>query len=75
MTEPTHEYRRDVDAQLDNLVELLRLQHTVGNVAALRRDLRHALSVAWTNGRIQTLMRSYDDEGTSQNPYDETDKA
>ena len=73
MTEPTHEYRRDVEAQLDNLVELLRLQWASGHVDDVRSDLRRALAVAWTNGRIQALMTSIHGAETAPNPYDETD--
>jgi hypothetical protein len=72
MTEPTHHYRRDVEAQLDNLIKLIPLQVGQGGMSQARRDLRAALSAAWSNGAIAGLMHIPEGEPALQNPYDET---
>lgn len=73
MTEPTHHYRRDTEAQLDNLLRLASLQLAQGAVDEFRRDLRTALSAAWMNGATQGLMNRHEGQPAVRNPYDETD--
>jgi hypothetical protein len=73
MTEPTHHYRRDVESQLDNLLRLIPLQVANGAPDEARRDLRAALSAAWSNGCIQGLMHIRQDPVKIPNPYDEMD--
>jgi hypothetical protein len=75
MTEPTHHYRRDTEAQLDNLTKLLYLQLGPGDVDAARRDLREALANAWTAGWVAAELPRAADAELARNPYDETDKA
>lgn len=74
MTEPTHHYRPDVEAQLDLLMDITRGQESRELEQAARLALRLALAGAWTVGWITGRTEGAGEEPAVQNPYDETDK-
>lgn len=71
MTEPTHHYRPDVEAQLDLLMDITRGQESRALEEAARTALRLALAGAWTVGWIHGRVPVDGDELPAQNPYDE----
>lgn len=70
MTEPTHELRPDVSAQLDIVLARVMLHVGIDDLEVARDSLRDALSEAWHHG----WMSGHDDaveqrRPVSENPY------
>jgi hypothetical protein len=74
MTEPTHDLRRDVAAQLDILLTGIMLQVGLDDLEAARERLRGTLASAWHDGWMAGFDDSAEQRKPSQNPYHETGK-
>jgi len=72
MTEPTHEYRGADDGRLENLVRLVGLLASQGDLDQLRETLGLSLQIAWDRGVTAGLLHIPEDAGDLRNPYSDS---
>lgn len=71
MTEPTHQYRPDVVAQLDYLMDVTNQQTSRMLEEEARESMRSALANAWTAGFVAASLPRQADEDVAVCPYDD----